>query len=41
MCGSSNTDLFVAPREVDFKKISITKKKKKLIKVMKNKQAMV
>jgi hypothetical protein len=34
----------VTPREVDSKKISITKKKKKkkkLIKVMKNKQAMV
>jgi hypothetical protein len=32
----------VPPREVDSKKISITKKKKKkLIKVMKNKQAMV
>jgi hypothetical protein len=34
----------VTPREVDSKKISITKKKKKtkkkLIKVMKNKQAM-
>jgi hypothetical protein len=40
MCGSSNTDLYVTPREVDFKKISITKKKK-LIKVMKNKPAMV